>query len=160
MSVSSRLLSPQFSSSSWSSHSSFISCTSSRTSSTSLRAVASLCTPPERRWTLLTTPTSSQVMSPTPTTSRRLTSSPTQSSWPPRSCPSKSFPRTSSTMTPHFEDMLREARRVHSHHSQREDLSVGQSSSCVRKNGATCWRAKGATCWIDWSAAKRCKCTD
>ena len=48
-------LSLPFFSSSWSSHSSFISCTSSRTSSTSLRAVASLCTPPKRVWTLLTT---------------------------------------------------------------------------------------------------------
>ena len=42
------------------SHSSFISFTSSCTSSTTLRTVASLCIPPERVWTLLTTPTSSQ----------------------------------------------------------------------------------------------------
>ena len=49
-------LSPPFPSTSSSSHSSFISCTSS----TTLRAVASLCTPPKRLWTLLTTPTSSQ----------------------------------------------------------------------------------------------------
>ena len=68
-------LSPPFSSTSSSSHSSSFSCTSSCTSSTTLRAVASLCTPPESLWTLLTTPTSSQVMSPTPTTSRRLMSS-------------------------------------------------------------------------------------
>ena len=53
-------LSPPFPSTSSSSHSSFISCTSSCTSSTILRAVASLCTPPKRVWTLLTTPTSSQ----------------------------------------------------------------------------------------------------
>ena len=39
-----------------------ISCTSSRTSSTTLRAVASLCTPPKRTWTLLTTPTASHFM--------------------------------------------------------------------------------------------------
>ena len=39
--------------------SSFISCTSFCTSSTTLRAIASLCTPPKRVWTLLTTPTSS-----------------------------------------------------------------------------------------------------
>ena len=38
----------------------FISCTPSRTSSTSLRAVASLCTPPKRVWTLWTRPTPSQ----------------------------------------------------------------------------------------------------
>ena len=30
-----------------------------------------------------------------------------------------------------LDDMLREAHRVHIHHSQREDLSVGQSSSSV-----------------------------
>ena len=30
-----------------------------------------------------------------------------------------------------LEEMLREAHRVHVHHSQREDLSVGQSSSSV-----------------------------
>ena len=52
-------LSPPFSSTSSSSHSSSISCTSSRTSSTSLRAVANLCTPPKRVWTLLTTLTPS-----------------------------------------------------------------------------------------------------
>ena len=66
-----------------------------------LRFVANMCTPPKRVWTLLTRPTPSQVMSPTPTTSRRLTSSPTQSSWPHRRSPSKGFPRTPSTMTPH-----------------------------------------------------------
>ena len=54
-------LSPPFPSTSSSSHSSFSSCTSSCTSSTILRAVASLCTPPKRVWTLLTTPTSSHL---------------------------------------------------------------------------------------------------
>ena len=54
-------LSPPFPSTSSSSHSSFTSCTSSCTSSTTLRAVASLCTPPKGVWTLLTTPTSSQI---------------------------------------------------------------------------------------------------
>ena len=57
-------LSPPFPSTSSSSHSSSTSCTSSGTSSctssNTLRAVASLCTPPKRVWTLLTTPTSSQ----------------------------------------------------------------------------------------------------
>ena len=43
-----------------SSHSSSISCTSSYTSSTTLRAVVTLRTSPEKRWTPLTTPTSSQ----------------------------------------------------------------------------------------------------
>ena len=90
-------LSPPFPSTSSSSHSSFISCTSS----TTLRAAATLCTPPERVGTLLTTPTSSQVMSPTPTTSRRLTSSPAQSPWPLHSSPRKGSSRTWNTMTLH-----------------------------------------------------------
>ena len=54
-------LSPPFPSASSSSHSSFISCSSSRTPSSTLRAVTSLCTPPIRVWTLLTTPTASQL---------------------------------------------------------------------------------------------------
>ena len=54
-------LSPPFPSTSSSSHSSLTSCTSSCTSSTALRAVATLRTSPERRWTQLTNPTSSQI---------------------------------------------------------------------------------------------------
>ena len=34
-----------------------------------------------------------------------------------------------------LEDMLREAHRVHVYHSQREDLSVGQSSSVSERTG-------------------------
>ena len=56
-------------------------------------------------------------MSPTPTTSRRLTSSPTQSK--------QGFPDDAEDDDAALEDMLREAHRVHVHHSQREDLSVG-----------------------------------
>ena len=41
-----------------------------------------------------------------------------------------------------LEGVLREAHRVHSHHSLREDLSVVVS---VRQNGATRWRQNGAT---------------
>ena len=100
MSVSPRPWSPlSFTSSS--SHSSFISCTSSRTSSTTLRAVATLRTPPKRVWTLLTTPTSSQVMSPTPTTSRRLTSSPTRVLDPP-TVPEQGFLEDVEYVTPHL----------------------------------------------------------
>ena len=55
-------LSPPFPSTSSSFHSSLTSCTSSCTSSTTLRAVATLRTSPERRWTPLTTPTTSQKM--------------------------------------------------------------------------------------------------
>ena len=118
-------LSPPFPSTSSSSHSSFI----SRISSTTLRAVASLCTPPKRVWTLLTTPTSSQVMIPTPTTSKRLTSSPTQSPHPQFS--KQGFLEDVEYDDTAFEDMLREAHRVHVYHSQREGLSVGQSSSSM-----------------------------
>ena len=123
--------SPPFSSASSSSHSSFISCTSSCTSSTTLRAVASLCTPPERVWTLLTTPTSSQVMS--------------RNAYDLKETHVESY--TESLTHPQFSkqgfledveyddtallDMLREAHRVHVYHSQREGLSVGQSSSSV-----------------------------
>ena len=59
-------LSPPFPSTSSSFHSSLTSCTSSCTSSTTLRAVATLRTSPERRWTPLTTPTSSQKMEDAP----------------------------------------------------------------------------------------------
>ena len=41
------------------------------------------------------------------------------------------FPSTSSFSDTALEDMLREAHRVHVHHSQREGLSVGQSSSSM-----------------------------
>ena len=68
-------------------------------------------------------------MSPTPTTSRRLLSSPTQSSWTRRRFFSdKGFPADAEYDD---EGMLCEAHRVHSHHSQREDLSVSLSSSSV-----------------------------
>ena len=56
--ISSTLSSP-FPSTSSSSHSSLISCTSSYTSSTTLRALVTLLTSPEKRWTPLKTPTSS-----------------------------------------------------------------------------------------------------
>ena len=46
-----------------------------------------------------------------------------------------------------LEDMLHNAHQVHVYHSQREGLSVGQSSVVrVRANGATCWRANKTTC--------------
>ena len=64
-----------------SSHSSFVSCISIRTTSNPMKTVANLCTPPKRVWTLWTRPTLSHIMSTTSTTSRRLTSSLTQSPW-------------------------------------------------------------------------------
>ena len=131
------------------------------TSSTTLRAVATLCTPLERRWTLLTTPPSSQVMSATPTTSKgdlrrvlhRVPDQPTVLQarvfrgrgvrWHrTRGYASRSTPSTCLSLP---------ARRL---------VCRSVVVICVRKNGATCWRANGSTCWIDWSGAKRCKCTD
>ena len=122
-----RTLGPPFPSTSSSSHSSFTSCTSS----TTLRAVASLCTQPTGVWTLLTTPTSSQVVSPTPTTSRRLPSSPTQESLTHPQFSKQGFLEDVEYDDTALEDMLREAHRFHVYHSQREGLSVGQSSSSV-----------------------------
>ena len=142
-------LSPPFRFTSSSSHSSFINCIFFCISSTLLKTAGSLCTPPNRICTLFTTPTPSQIVIPTITTSRRLASSPTQSSWPRRrTSPSKGFPRTPSTMTPHSRICCVEAHRIHVHHFQREDLFVGQSSSASEKNVATCWRKSGTTCWF------------
>ena len=97
--ISSTLSLPFFSTSS-SSHTSLNSCISSCTSTTTMRAVATLRSLFGRRWTLLTTLSPSQVVSPTLTTSRRFLLSPTQSPWPTHSSPSKGL-RTWSTLTPH-----------------------------------------------------------
>ena len=83
----------------------------------------------QREWTCLTSSSSPQVMSPTPTTSRRLLSSTTQSS--PPFFSDKGFPEDAEYDDAALEGMLREAHRVHSHHSLREDLSVSLSSSSV-----------------------------
>ena len=122
-------LSPPFSCTSSSSHSSFISCTSSRTSSTSLRAVASLCTPPKKVWTLLTTPTPSQVYEPNAHDLKETyVESYTESLTPPQFS-KQGFLEDVEYDDTALEDMLREAHRVHVYHSKREGLSVGQSSS-------------------------------
>ena len=47
---------------------------------------------------------------------------------------------------PALEGMLREAHRVHSHHSQREDLSVSLSSSSVSDRTGRPVGDSGATC--------------
>ena len=77
-----------------------------------------------------------QVMSPTPTTSRRPQSSPTRSS---RTRPPLFSDKVSSADAKYddaaLEGMLREAHRVHSNHSPREDLSVSQSSSVSDRTG-------------------------
>ena len=127
-------LSPPLSFTSSSSHSFFISYTSSCTSSTSLRAVASLYTPPKSVWTLLTRPTLSQVMSPTPTTSRRLTSSPTQESLTHPQFSKQGFLEDVEYDDTALEDMLREAHRVHVYHSQ-PCLSVSRRRPCPSERG-------------------------
>ena len=144
-------LSAPFPSTSSSSHSSCIFCTSSCTSSTTLRAVASLSTPPKRVWTLLTTPTSVQVMSLRPQGDR---SSPTQGPWlplppfsllsslsslPPIPTPSPLPPAVPQARVPRGRRVwwhrtrgyASRTHRVHVYHSQREGLSVGQSSSSM-----------------------------
>ena len=64
--------------------------------------------------------------------SRRLLSSPTQSSWTsPPFFSDIGFPADAEHDDAALEGMLREAHRVQSHHSQREDLSVSLSSSSV-----------------------------
>ena len=110
-----------------SSHSLSISCSPSCTSSTTLRAVVTLRTSPKRRWTQLTNPTSSQpknydlMETYVESYTELLTSPPFLSK--------QGFPEDAEYDDAALEDMLREAHRVHVHHSQREDLSVGQSSS-------------------------------
>ena len=71
-------------------------------------------------------------MSPRTTTSWRLVSSPSQSPWPTHSSPSNGSSRMWITMTPRSRRcFIKNAHRVHVYHSQREGLSVGQSSSSV-----------------------------
>ena len=94
----------------------------------------------------LTTPTS-QIMSLSPTTSRRLMSIPKQRPWPTHSSPSKGSSRTWSTMTPRSKRCFENAHREHDYHSQREGLSLGQSSSSVseRTGRSVGWRVNKAT---------------
>ena len=109
--------------------SSFISCTSCRTSSTSLRFVANLCTPLKKLMDSL-----DETYSPTgyESNANDLKESYVESytellTSPPFS--KQGFPKDAEYDDAALEDMLREAHRVHVHHSQREDLSVGRSSS-------------------------------
>ena len=94
----------------------------------SLRAVASLCTPPKRVWTLLTRLTPSQVMS------RTLTTSFTESLTSPQFS-KQGFPEDVEYDDTALEEMLQNAHRVHVYHSKREGLSVGQSSSVSERTG-------------------------
>ena len=106
----------------------FTSRTSCRTSYTSLRFVANLCTQPEKVWNLLTRSTPTQVTRPTGDLRRvilRVFDQPSK----------QGVPEDAEDDDAAFEDVLREADRVHSHHSQREDLFVGHSSSVSDRTG-------------------------
>ena len=121
-------LSSPFHPTSSSSHSSSISCTSSCTSSTTLRAVVTLRTSLERRWTLLTNPTSSQpknydLME---TCVESFTESLTT-----HTVSEQRFLEDVDYDDTALKEMLHNAHQVHVYHSQREGLSVGQSSSSV-----------------------------
>ena len=60
-----------------------------------------------------------------------------------------------------LEDMLREEHRVHVCHSQREGLSVGQSSSSVsERTGPSVEERTGRPVGPTGQELKRCKCTD
>ena len=115
-----------------SSHSSSI-WSSSCCPSTSTRLSSKIpCATSPRRWGQLTSPSPTQVMSPRTTSSRRLKSSPSQSPWPSNGSPSNGSSRMWITMTPRSR-RCSTALREHVYHSQREGLSVGQSSSSVSK---------------------------
>ena len=115
-------LSPPFPSTSSSSHSSLTSCASSCTSSTTLRAVATLRTSPERRWTPLTTP------------AYDLKETDVESYTEPLTHPQFSeqgFLEDAECDDTALEEMLHETHRLHVYRPQREGLSVGQPSSSV-----------------------------
>ena len=78
----------------------------------------------------MTTPTSSQVMNPRTTTSWRRVESYTESLTHPQFS-EQGFLEDVDCDDTALEEMLHNAHRVHIYHSQREDLSVGQSSSSV-----------------------------
>ena len=126
-------LSSPFHPTSSSSHSPSISCSPCCSSSTSLRTVATLRTPPKRRWgstdeSYLRTgyePKNYDLME---TYVESLTESPTQPQFPEqRFLEDVDYDNTS------LEEMLHNAHREHVYHSQRKGLSVGQSSSSVSK---------------------------
>ena len=120
-------LSSPFHPTSFFSHFPSISCSPCCSSSTSLRTVVTLRTPPNRKWSLLTSPASPQVMSPKTTT---YVESPTESLTQPQFLEQRFLEDVDHDDTS-LEEMLHNAHRIHVHHSLREGLSVGQSSSSV-----------------------------
>ena len=109
-------LSSPFHSTSSSSHFPSISRSPCCSSSTSLRTVVTLCTPPTRRWCLLRSPTSTQVMSPRTTTSWRLVSSPSQSLHDQPQFPEQRFLEDVDYDDTAPEEMLHNEHRVHVYH--------------------------------------------
>ena len=111
------------------------SCSISCTSSTTLRAVVTLRTSPERRWTLLTNPTDeSYLLTGEESKNYDLMGTEVESFTESLTHPQFSEPRFLEDVDyddTALEEMLRNAHRVHVDHSQREGLSVGQSSSSV-----------------------------
>ena len=125
--------------------SSFTSRTSCRTSSTTLRAVASLCTPPKKGMdslddSYLLTGYEPNVCDLKETYVESYTESLTHPQF-----SKQGFLEDVEYDDTALEDTLREAHRVHVHHSQREDLSVGQSSSVSERTGRPVGES-GATC--------------
>ena len=122
-------LSPPFPSVSSSSHSPSIS-RSSCCPFTSMRIAVTLRTSPERRWTPLTTPTSTgyepNAYDFKETHVESFTESLTHSQF-----SEQRFLEDVDYDDAALEEMLHNAHRVHVYHSQREGLSVGQSSSSV-----------------------------
>ena len=105
--------------------------TSCRTSSTSLRFVANLCTPPKKKKDSIDETYSLTGYEPNAydfketcveSYTKLLTSPPFSK---------QGFPEEAEYDDAALGDVLREAHRLQVHHSQREDLSVGQSSSSV-----------------------------
>ena len=115
--------------------SSFTSRTSCRTSSTSLRAVASLCTPPKESMASIDETYSLTKYEPNAYDFKETYVESYTELLPSPPFSKQGFPEDAEYDDAALEDMLHEAHRVHVHHSQREDLSVGQSSSVSERTG-------------------------
>ena len=125
----------------------FFPCTFSSTSSTSLRAVASLCTPPKRVWTLFTRPTPSQVMSLTPCDLKETYVEPKTESLTHPPFSKQGFPEYAEYDDAALEECFAKHTEYMSSLSFPARRLVCRSVVvCVRANGANCWRANGATC--------------
>ena len=130
-----------------SSHSLSISCNFSCISSTTLRAVVTLRTSPKRRWSLMTSPNNYDLKE---TYVESLTESVTELQF-----SEQRFLEDVDYDDTALEEMLHNAHRVHVYHSQREGLSVSQSSSSVsERTGETRCGENRETCYGKRSGAK------